>query len=514
MNTDSEILCRLDEMGRDWPAEASVETAVLARLDESEWATGATRSRRLPRLLSRSALAAAALFAVFGMIAIWSSGTSQTLYAQVQRTLARAKSVHVIIQTIVDGKPKHAGDMWYLRDVGFRLELGPEVRIDDGQHAWRYEQGEPTAYCSNASGENAMMWNDMLGLRAQLDSDFVPAPEQDRRFGDVATECYIRNDQLAERIAPMPNGRMARPLVFVTADFELRRVEMEVLDGGEWKVASAQNWQYNVDVDRALFRPDFGAGVKIVNTDKQFNDFLLLDKAVYKETRNGLIYAVHRVERFEGGGLALLTSVRGTEETLAKYPLEHRRLGPGRIFVEPPATNWKASPQGVAFFRITLASATNDGIDAQWWIVVPRDTPPTFFDVAPGKVKVQAGVTPNGSYANAFKDGQGTIQQLSWEIELDVPTPRQLPDLSSVTDQVYRQLQMLDAVPVKHLDLGIEPDRFVEKFGSPEDVSAQEFAAAVAQHIRYWKQRDVDFQKKMRDVGQRGGQRDVDLPRE
>ena len=501
MNTDSELASRLDALGHDWPAEASVESAVLARLDESGWAMGATRSRTLPRFLAGRSLAAAAFLAVVGIIAVmWGGGHSQTLYAQVQRTLARARSVHVVIQVVQNGELKHAGDMWYLRDVGFHSRLGPEVRIDDGRHAWRYVEGEPTAYRSNGTGENAEMWDDLLGLRSMLGREFVRVPDRDRKFGKVRTECYMASDEFEKRVAPTPDGRKIRPVVYVAPGFEVRRVEIEMLDGGEWKPTSVEDWEYDVEIDQSLFRPEFGAGVKIVDSDNVFEDFLSLDRAVYKETRYGLIYAVHRINRFEGGGLALLTSVRGTEETLAKFPLTKHRLGIGRMFVDPPATNWSASPQGDVYFRIPLASASNEGVDAQWWIVVPRDAPPTVFDVAPGKVKVTAGVTPNGSYAKVFEDAQGVGQQLSWDIELEVPTPTPLPELSKITDLAYRDLRMLDSVSMKYLDLGVEKDRFVGKIGSPDDITAEEFAVAVAEHIHFWQQRDIESQQKSRNA--------------
>jgi len=250
-----------------------------------------------------------------------------------------------------------------------------------------------------------------------------------------------------------------------------------------------------------LFKPSFGEQVRIVDVDEAFAEYLNLDHAVHVEERRGLIYAVHRVDRFAGGGLCLLTSVRGTDETLAKYPLMKRRLGPGRIMLEPTATNWEASPQGSGFFRIRLAWARNDGIDAQWWIVVPRDTPPTHFEVSPGRVKVQTGVTPGpfGPFADQFKDENGVIQQMYWDLELDVPRVAQSPSLAEIARRVYRDVARLEPVPVRRLDLGIEKDRFVGRSAAPEEVAADEFAEAVSEHARLWQRRDVDFQLEPRE---------------
>ena len=125
-----------------------------------------------------------------------------------------------------------------------------------------------------------------------------------------------------------------------------------------------------------------------------------------------------------------MSSVRGTAETLKEFPLKKRRFRPGLFFVDGPATNI-TGPQGHGFFRLDLASASHQGIDVRWWVLIPRGTPPNHFEVSPGRIKLNVGVTPHGDYAKArHADERGVIHHMEWDVELDVPRPAK-PEESS-----------------------------------------------------------------------------------
>jgi hypothetical protein len=351
MNDDAEITVRLEEIGRQWPGDQSVVDAVMAEIADREPTSrsalehGWTRSK-----LVYYPLAASVLLAVGGMIAFsWLMGGSQTLYAQVQESLRRAKSLHIVTHGIKDGKEMAAGETWYLRDVGFRMEMGKEVRIDDGKHAWRYFKDKSTAYRTESVGESTDFWDEILKLRSQLDHDYERVGGRDRTIDGDACECYVERRKSDERmISHLASGEELRGVVYVNHDFQIRRLESEVKRGGQWQLLSTQDWTYHVPVAREMFEPKFGEGVEIVDIDEVFDRFLSLEKCVYKEERRGIISAVHAVERFEGGGVYLLTSLRGTDATLAKYPLTKHRMGVGPTLLDPPAENLNVSPQGSA----------------------------------------------------------------------------------------------------------------------------------------------------------------------
>src|SRR6185312_15791401 len=113
------------------------------------------------------------------------------------------------------------------------------------------------------------------------------------------------------------------------------------------------------------------------------------------EERSGFLYGVHRAQRFDGG-IFLVTSVRGTQETLKEFPLTRRGLRPGLYLDDGPGVNLKSSPQGDIYFSLDLAEASHQGVDVRWWVLVPRGAPSTCFDVGPGKVKVPVGISPRG----------------------------------------------------------------------------------------------------------------------
>jgi hypothetical protein len=299
-------------------------------------------------------------------------------------------------------------------------------------------------------------------------------------------------------IPHLASGEELRGAVYVNHDYQIRRLQSEVKRGGQWQPLSTQDWTYDVPVSREMFEPKFGEGVEIVGIDEVFDRFLSLEKCIYKEERQGIIFAVHAVERFEGGGVFLLTSVRGTDATLAKYPLTKHRMGAGVTLLDPPAENLNDSPQGSGFFRIRLASATHNGIDARWWIVIPRNSPPNHFDVGPGKVRIPVGFTPNGAFCNEFKDAEGVVQHVYWDIELDAPEANPLPTLGDIATRVHHDLESLYPVVPRNLDMGPEKKKAdgteVEKFASPEEVTPEKFGEAVLAHRRFWQQMDVDSQ--------------------
>src|SRR4029077_15043997 len=133
------------------------------------------------------------------------------------------------------------------------------------------------------------------------------------------------------------------------------------------------DWKYDVPLDRALFEPLFPADVRVVDADAAFDRYVDLEKAIHREERKGLWYAIHHAERIENGGLFLVSSVRGTESTLKKYPLTRRRLQPGMIFVDGPATNYRGSWEWrVPGCPVELASVDHEGINVRWWVLIPH----------------------------------------------------------------------------------------------------------------------------------------------
>ena len=109
-------------------------------------------------------------------------------------------------------------------------------------------------------------------------------------------------------------------------------------------------------------------------------------------------------------------------ETLRKYPLTQRMLRFDLYVVDGPAEILQWSPQGSGFFRIDLASVDHQGINVHGQVMVPRGTPPSFFDVAQDKVKFLVGYTPQGEFGKQnFTDERGVTHHVTWDVEIDLP---------------------------------------------------------------------------------------------
>jgi hypothetical protein len=334
-----------------------------------------------------------------------------------------------------------------------------------------------------------------------LDSDFITSMAGATLERDATHDAVVKGNPCRSFVLtgvknatdPQLKAGQRRLRVLLDAQSRLIRGFMEERSGNEWLVRLTMNWEYDIPIDPTMFEPRFPQDVRIVDADAEFDAFVDLKNAAYREERNGIIYAIHRAERFQGGGILVVSSVRGMPDTLKKYPPTRRAIGPGKMFVEGPAVNWDLSPQGSGFFEIQLASANHQGINVRWWIVIPRGTPPTYFEIAPGKVKLRVGFTPQGEFANAnFADAHGTIHHSYWDVVLDLPQKDDLPTPDSIARTVYVDVTTLNASPFRWLDMGVVDHS--RRLIDPGKATAEEFSKAVAAHIRLWQERDVEYQ--------------------
>ncbi len=274
----------------------------------------------------------------------------------------------------------------------------------------------------------------------------------------------------------------------------------EVRVDEEWTVESLHTMKYDEPIERALFEPRFGDGVAVMDLDSAFEGFVDLDKAVHREERKGLIYAIHRVERFENGGLFLISSVRGTDATLKKYPLQRdqfnrniRVTGPAYIYHGPLKRAFGA-------FDVELAAMSHQGIYVIWRALIPIDPAAgdifnagydpaarRNFALPPGQVKFPVGFNPQGEYGKAnFLDKNGVTQVLSWDVLLDVAKPATLPTFDTIVRQVYSDVSVLDAVYFKNLNMG-HRGFMAARLSDLRKISMDEYLAAVTDDVRWWK---------------------------
>jgi len=507
MKSDSDIERTLEQFGRNWPRSNSIAESVLRRLEGEKRPPGPS-----PMTGKRSARALLAAAALLAMVGAWFyfGAESNSLSAQVIKAMDRAKSLDAVrsIREIgpngEDRGLQKATEARFVEGQGFRYDWGEEIWVGNDTSFWRFNRRTKAAFRSTSGGIRKLLndWFDVHKFALELQNDSQRDPAADTT---VKNE-HLRAYQLIPK-APYADQafKEGRERIFVFLDSRSRIARMEELDlqNGAWRTAWVDEWSYDVPIDPKSFEPNFGPSVKIVDTDGAFDELVDLRQAVHVEDHAGLIYAVHRIERFEGGGLLVMSSVRGDEETLKKFPPERRMLQPGLYHVDGPATNYDASPQvPPGCFRIPLARASHQGIDLQWWIQIPRYKPANYFEVGADRVWIMAGITPwpFGKYAAAHRNARGVIEQILWKMQLKVPRPQPLPTLSAIAPSVYADMAALGALPAFDfsLDLGVDESsgQPVSKRGSPADTTPSQFAKAVEGHVRWWFRQDIESQFK------------------
>ncbi len=489
MNSQADIEKLLERLGSEWPDDGSIVESVMQEVTPIR--RNSKRYRRRFVMKISTAIAASVAIAVSLW---WGLSGGNSLYAEVMAAVRKARTIHSIqyVQPKDADEPVKVSESWYERGVGYRLDQPTHVRLGNEECFWTFDKERQVATRFQSGGikeATESMFSDIDQLARRLEDDFERYPKGDRSIQGRTCRAYLlaKLDRYADQ--GLKDGRR-RMFVFVDEESRPVRAAIQSRDGDQWRTESFSDCTYDEPIDASLFQPSFGDGVKIVDADKAFDAFADPASAVHREERDGLIYAIHRVERFENGGVLVVSSVRGTKETLKEFPLTSHRFRPGVHVVHGPAERYQASPLGGGFIRHNLAFATHQGIEVFWWVLLPRNTPPNHFEVSPGRIKLNVGVTPQGEYAKArHADEQGVIHYMTWDVELDVPRPAKLPTLKEIAGRVHADLVTLDSVPVRFLLLG---DRHEGKSSDVDEMSSAEYSKATAKMIRSWSKFDFD----------------------
>jgi hypothetical protein len=137
---------------------------------------------------------------------------------------------------------------------------------------------------------------------------------------------------------------------------------------------------------------------------------------------------------------------------------------------------------------VELAAVDHEGINVSWWVLIPlAGAGEAPFVAGPGKVKVPVGITPTGgAYGRAtFADANGVLQHLTWDIDLAVAEPKPSPSLEAVAREVYADLDALEGVQFKFLNLG-NKGASMNRWSDLKQISVARFTAAVIDDVRWW----------------------------
>ena len=369
MKCDDELQLQLDELGRRLGREASVVDRVMRRIDQMPEARS-PRSHHLRRLIMKSSLGIAAC-AVVGMVAwlVFSIAATETLYAQVNKAIEEARTIHIVVKRLQEGQWVKHGEVFYERGVGvaeysYRDGRTSYFRIDNGRNAWmkgrhgyivRSTSSDPMGIVKKMFRQTT----DILQGKRNATRD----PNGDTIVDGVPCKLYVRTE-------PAMSGWKMR--VWIDEKGFMRRYEKRHKRDGKWETYSIFEARYDIPIDRSLFALEDVPEIKVIDRDKLFETKFSLEKALFKKETMGLICAVHELKRVEGDMIYLVTSIRPTAATI----MEFGRIDPiagggcstyGDFMI---GTGWKRVDGGERSYQpVTIAQINNDGLSAQWTLL-------------------------------------------------------------------------------------------------------------------------------------------------
>lgn len=496
MKSPEDIEKLLEGFGKSWPDDDSIVDRVMRKIESTPVRQNLPNRRRI---IMKSIIGIAASVTVFALLWWGVEGSRNSLYAQVIDAVRKARTLHIsqFAQPKDGANPIKATEQWFQRGVGFRMEGFGQIRLGNEDYIWNFNKDRNVVTRSQSNGiDKATMpiFAEIDQLAQELQNEYERYPEGDQRIDGEPCKAYLltKTDRIAD--ASLKSGER-RLLLYLDQQSRLVRAAVQRREDNRYNTESFTSYKYDEPIDPALFKPDFGKDVKIVDADKVFDEFVSLKSAVYVEEKFGLIYAIHRVERFENGCVLFVSSVRGTEETLKKYPLTKRRIQPGQFLSDGPATNPSSSHIGNDSYHMKLADATHQGIDVAWWAMIPQGTRPNHFEVAPGRIKIHVFVSPRGEFFNLFQDKNGIGRDLDWDVEVNVPRQESIPTSEEIAEGVYADLETLSAVFFKTLIFSSDDHKMqIGSLGNIDEISADEYARKIVKDIKWEYEHEINFQ--------------------
>src|SRR5262249_50094409 len=137
--TPQELEEHLRQLGTDWPIP-SITDAVMRRI-KSPLVPPPRRVSWLRRRASVLAATAAMLAVAVGAAWLVRLAGPATIPAQMQQSLQKARTAHIVFSVLDDKGVRQRGEIWYERSRGFRAESPNEIILDDGRQQWTWHPG-------------------------------------------------------------------------------------------------------------------------------------------------------------------------------------------------------------------------------------------------------------------------------------------------------------------------------------------------------------------------------------
>jgi hypothetical protein len=310
------------------------------------------------------------------------------------------------------------------------------------------------------------------------------ATEHDRSINGQRCRGYIVAPPHAS--APAPGSHPWRYVVWLDPQERIVANEEQHQIEGKWQIEEQSQIRYDEEsLPAEKFVPNLPAEAKIVDGDTLLDERFPLEKALATVRSEGLVFAVHKMERMEGEMFFVVSSVRGTPEYFKQYPRVPRRHISLTTIVDV-AKQTSSPNSGGGLHRAVLAYAEWQDVHYLWWIAIPYGASENFspdaypdassLELAPGKVRIPL------EASKWVSDGRSS--GVSAALEVAVPATRQT--LDEVAAGIRREVALLRlALIPSNLVGGVRNN--TTHIVEPSKISDTEYAAEVRQQFDWFR---------------------------
>jgi hypothetical protein len=335
-------------------------------------------------------LAAAAAMVVIAVGAGWLFlAIPMTLQAQVQEALAKASTAHIVMSALDDKGVRQRGEIWFERGRGFRAETPDEIILDDGRQQWTWRQGTEGAdlvIARRPSHDAVSAITSLFHLgNAPMAWARQRTPEHDRAIDGKPCRGFVvipPTPQVANADGSdlVPDPHPPRIVVLTDPDGRIVHFEEQRQLDKRWTARREVSLAYDVKIPAERFAVNLPAGGRVIDVERALAERFPLDKALARTEEDGLLFAVHELQRGPDEAFYVVSSVRGAPEHLKKHPPRPRRLNL-QVTILDVAEQPSAAGTDRDCNRAVLAYAEADGVHYVWWLAVRR----RYFTVEQGQ---------------------------------------------------------------------------------------------------------------------------------
>ena len=147
---------------------------------------------------------------------------------------------------------------WYERGVGFREEVGPQVRLGNPMNFWTYVKDSTLAVRSQSRGiddiVDSMLNDESLQLLKEERCERYPMGDQ--KIDGKPCQAYLLASLERARDPDWKAGKK-RMIILLDDQSRIARAVIEVRSEARWVARLTTDWQYDLQIDPTLFAPAF-----------------------------------------------------------------------------------------------------------------------------------------------------------------------------------------------------------------------------------------------------------------